>query len=240
MSTDFVPQFIPRPGTTVHPAKPPMTEERRSVLRYATRRSKSNAESAEAHAARQFVAEVRDHEMTILHDDGVYRHVRFAKPGTGLWSWSLTTWPGHLHIGGDLESFTFAREHDMFEFFNWGRGINPHYWAEKITNRAASQATRMFSTEKATSATVQEFLALRHYVDGPAAEAWDDLRYRVLDEIQNFDESLFQDAVYRWSYDGFEFTDTYEWDTQDWDHHYLIACHAIAWGIARYRAEAQS
>ncbi|MBH0121534.1 hypothetical protein I0Q12_19275 [Rhodococcus sp. CX] len=180
--------------------------------------------------------------MTVLQDDGVYRHIQFAKPGTGIWSWTLTTWPGHLCIDGDLESYTFAREHDMFEFFSLDRGrINPHYWAEKITNDAARRATRTFSEEKATSAVVREFLYQRHYSAGPAADAWEDLRHRVINDIHTFDESLFHDAVNRWNYDGFEFTDTYEWDTQDWDHHYLIACHAIAWGIAKYRnARAES
>ncbi|CCW14645.1 hypothetical protein [Rhodococcus aetherivorans] len=241
MSIDFIPEPIARPGTRrATPAKRTMTAERRAMLRRITRRHLSHAEPAEQYAARQFAAETSDHEMTVLHDDGVYRHVRFAKPGTGIWSWTLTTWPGHLCIDGDLESFTFSREHDMFEFFACdGARINPHYWAEKITNHAARRGTHAFSESKAVSAVVQDFLAQRHYVDGPTADAWLDLRNQVIDEIHTYDSSLFHEAVNRWNYDGYHFTDTYEWDVSDWDHHYLIACHAIAWGIAKYRKAVQ-
>lgn len=231
MSTDFVPELITRPG-----ARPSMSDERRHILRYNTRRGVSNAETSEQQAARYFAASTRNHEMTILHDDGVYRHIRCAAPGTGIWSWNLVTWPGHLAIGGDLESFTFSREHDMFDFFRLhGEGINPRYWAEKITNHDARKATRKFDERKATRAVVEEFLAQRHHIDGPAADAWLDLRLHVIDEIHSFDESLFHDAVNGWGCDGFEFTDTYEWDVQDWNCHYLYACHAIAWGVAKYR-----
>jgi hypothetical protein len=33
---------------------------------------------------------------------------------------------------------------------------------------------------------------------------------------------------------GFRFTDTWEWGLKDYDHWFLWACHAIAWGIRQY------
>lgn len=197
--------------------------------------------NAEQHAAKMFAVSTTEHQMTVLHDDGVYRHIRFAKPGTGLYHWDLVTWPGHLCIDGDLESFTFSREHDMFGFFAMDRGrINPGYWAEKITNRSIQ--TRVYSPETAKTEVVREFLEMRRYMSDDTAPAWRDLRETVLDEYTIGDESLTHDALARWSFtdtgscETWEFSDTWEWDLRDWDHHYLTACHAIAWGIQQYRA----
>lgn len=221
MSNDFVPEEVARPGW--RPRKPSTTPPQRT---------------AEQRAADYFKASTRNHEMTVLHDDGVYRHIRCAEPGTGIWSWSLVTWPGYLTIVGDLESFTFSREHDMFDFFAHDRGrINPHYWAEKITNDDARKATRKFCSEKARAAVVEDFLQQRHYRTGEAADAFRDLRYHVLDQIEHLDETEFYGEANSWRYfGGWEFEETYEWDVQDWDVHYLYACHAIAWGVNKYRA----
>ena len=79
----------------------------------------------------KFVSDTDEHQMTILHDDGVYRHLRFKAPGTRFYWFDLVTWPGHLSITGDMGAFTFARVQDMFTFF-YGHDINPGYWGEKV------------------------------------------------------------------------------------------------------------
>jgi hypothetical protein len=81
-----------------------------------------------------FRATVAEHQMTVLHEQDLYRHIRFAKPGTGLCHFDLVTWPGYLTISGDLEAYTFRRLTDMFEFFAGDRQINPVYWSEKLCN----------------------------------------------------------------------------------------------------------
>ncbi|MBX9150041.1 hypothetical protein [Rhodococcus qingshengii] len=190
-----------------------------------------------------FDRDTAEHQMTILHDDGVYRHVRFAQPGTSMMHWDLVTWPGHLCIDGDLDSFTFSREHDMFGFFAMDRGrINPHYWAEKITNRSVQ--TRVYEPDKAKARIIEAFLEQRHLMSAPAGPAWRSLREEVLDEFTLGDESLIRDALARWSFtdvdssERWEFSDTWEWDLREWDYHYLMACYAIAWGIQKYREAA--
>lgn len=87
------------------------------------------------------------HVMTIEHDEGVFRSIRFGRPGSSAYHFRLVTWPGHLAISGDIADYIFARTHDMFEFFGKGDGpddwaqmpleINPHYWAQKCTASAA-------------------------------------------------------------------------------------------------------
>jgi hypothetical protein len=92
----------------------------------------------------------RPHEMTVLHDEGLYRHLRFKSPDAS-WHWfDLITWPGCLTVRGDFgDGYTFARVPDMFEFFrdsSWKRGINPTYWAEKLDGGRAPAMT--YSPEK--------------------------------------------------------------------------------------------
>jgi hypothetical protein len=91
--------------------------------------------------AERFAKETAAHEMTVLHDDGLYRHLKFSNPERRWSYWfDLITVPGALIFRGDGESFVFSRFTDMFEFFRSGirkdgsLHINPHYWAEKLTS----------------------------------------------------------------------------------------------------------
>lgn len=103
-------------------------------------------------AAERFASDTTEHELTILRDDGPYRHLRFAKPGTGMYHFELITWPGYLTIVGDMGSgHTFRRTDDMFAFFRaksgWNSGlIDPQYWAEKLATDRDS--TQTYSEEK--------------------------------------------------------------------------------------------
>lgn len=84
----------------------------------------------EADLARRFNKDTEDHMLTVLHDEGLYRHLRFKNPENGFYWFDLITWPGCLTITGDMGTYTFRRLTDMFEFF---RGyINTDYWAEKL------------------------------------------------------------------------------------------------------------
>lgn len=54
-----------------------------------------------AHAYADFLRETAEHQLVVPHDDGLYRHLRIQKPGTRMWSWDITTWPGHLATSGE-------------------------------------------------------------------------------------------------------------------------------------------
>src|SRR5699024_12293847 len=43
-----------------------------------------------------FVDQTAQHQLAVLHDEGLYRHLRMAAPGTSMWHWEVVTWPGHL------------------------------------------------------------------------------------------------------------------------------------------------
>jgi hypothetical protein len=211
-------------------------------------------------AKAQFEAETTEHVMTVLHDDGVYRHIKFARPDTNIWRFDLVTWPGHLAISGDLQSYTFHRLYDMFEFFGGGRNINPDYWSEKVV--AGRERTMEYSPERARQLVIEHFMEARHQRDEPNLPLWQAIREEVLSRLDE-DEQEAHRAIGDFAYYlpdtprirsedfkpeviirralnrrvNFEVSDSWEWDLRDFDHHFLLICHAIQWGIAKYRAE---
>jgi len=87
--------------------------------------------------ADRFLKEAAGHQTEILRDDGVYRHVRFQRPGTMCMHFDLITWPGYLCYTGDMGTYVFTRLRDMFDFFRRSYrenqfNIDLHYWAEKV------------------------------------------------------------------------------------------------------------
>lgn len=209
-------------------------------------------------AREQFEAEVTiekqwgpAHQMRILRDETApggtgepYRHVRFSKPGTGLWSFDLVTWPGHLAISGDIGSFTFARLHDMFDFFRGTRAVNASYWGEKVI--AGARGTDRGQTRYSAEAFIEQ-------VNETIDDAWDSYepedfealkqaaREALLDDAPEYLEEAHQ-ALADFTFDPdngdpeFRFSDTWEWDLAGYDHHYLLAIHAIQWGVNTYLA----
>ena len=83
-------------------------------------------------SAKRFAEDTAEHQMTVLQDDGLYRHLRFQGPRTRTYWFELVTWPGCLTINGDMGTFTFARNDDMFTFFRTVSGINAEYWSQKV------------------------------------------------------------------------------------------------------------
>ncbi|WP_181273659.1 hypothetical protein [Brevibacterium oceani] len=94
-----------------------------------------------------FLKNTEEHVLNVIHNDGLYRHLRFQEPGTRMWSMDLVTWPGHLATSGDIgEGLVFSREEDMIGFFASAGKVDGHYsdgapsidfryWAEKIQGR---------------------------------------------------------------------------------------------------------
>lgn len=65
----------------------------------------------------RFLKDVAKHEMTVIRDDGINRHLRFKNPNDSSYWFDLITWPGTLCIDGDCGTYVFKRTPDMFQFF---------------------------------------------------------------------------------------------------------------------------
>jgi hypothetical protein len=187
-----------------------------------------------AEIAERFKRETADHQMTVMHDDGLYRHLRFMNPEFGgIYRFDLITWPGRLTICGDIkEAYTFARLPDMFEFFR-GHEVNPDYWSEKLDgDRRRVETYDQDSFERQVKEHVAEAIRSGDAPRGIGAEIkreifeWGDITYEdgARKELENF------------SHEGWRFEDTWEWNFRDWDWAFLWACNAIVWGIAQYDA----
>lgn len=187
-----------------------------------------------------FSGSTQSHELTILHDDGLYRHCRMAVPGTIMWSWEIITWPGHLAIAGDIgDGYTFSRLDDMFEFFGSRQDgyypdgspfINVDYWAEKLAT-AQRDSWQKYDAE-AFLRIVWELTAEK-VADGDltAAEARE-----AVEEAEMNAES--EEQAIGWGMDNPASvgSDFYEHGLRRPDFHFLFALYAIVTAITAYRA----
>jgi len=62
----------------------------------------------------RFLNDIANHSMSIVRDDGVYRHLVFSNNGSSVFRFELITWPGYLAYTGDMGAFVFSRLNDMF------------------------------------------------------------------------------------------------------------------------------
>jgi hypothetical protein len=117
----------------------------------------------------RFQRDIAEHKMRIIREDGMYRHIRFAQPGTNCMSFELITWPGHLCYTGDMGTYVFERLHDMFEFFRRGEhnrySIDMRYWAEKVTAGDKSSRDNGILEFSADKAKRQAWEAVAHFIE---------------------------------------------------------------------------
>lgn len=203
-----------------------------------------------------FLKDVEEHQQVTLRDDGIYRHIRFKKPDTGIMHFDLVTWPGYLAYSGDMGCFVFCRLTDMFEFFRTDRdykkrngeklAINLGYWAEKLQavdgNRIESGATE-FSEEKFRS-VINEIRVgwIKGNRDLLTKEQRRELWEEVDSEILNLIDDRGGDAAINAAYDfihrtddrDFYFQDLFEHDFTQYTHRFIWCCYALAWGIQQY------
>lgn len=193
------------------------------------------AKTIDERAAAMFATEVAKLEMTILVDQGLYRHLVFQRPDTRLYWFEFVTWPGTLAVRGDLDGFMFTRMEDMFEFFrgsSWNGQPNLSYWAEKADDPERCQA---YSEEVFRSEVLRDVHERRD--ERPPG------LFKALDEelfsswwVSLAAEEDARKALERFEHQGFEFCDTWEWNFHDYTWHFRRACHAIVWGIGQYDA----
>lgn len=206
-----------------------------------------------------FLKDVATHEMHVLMDNGIYRHIRFKRPGTGCYHFDLVTYPGHLVYSGDMGCYVFSRLDDMFEFFRTDRehrhmrngetlAINLGYWSEKLqavdgTRREAS-ATE-FDEEKFKRAALGDLIYwLRENRDKTTKDDRRELWDAVISEVVYADGD---DGGYRKQVAAHDFNHYVNDDAGDfyfrdfWDHNvtrytfrFVWCCYAIAWGVMKY------
>ena len=178
-----------------------------------------------------FLRDVVHHRMTVLLDDRLHRHLRFAQPRSGNMWFELVTWPGHLCIGGDMGTWVFSRVPDMFTFFrNDKLEINHSYWAEKL--QCGRSEAQEFSAEAFGDGLLDQIK--NHYgLEGEKLQAVSDaVRREVLCHDERHD--LITAAA------DFEGPHEFKFDPCElprglvWTYRFTWCLYAIVWGIQQY------
>lgn len=189
-----------------------------------------------------FLKDVEHHQMTVLRDDGVYRHIRFNVPGSSTQCFSLITWPGSLCYTGDMGTFVFQRLTDMFEFFSPGIRehkpgklfINEGYWASKCEAQCRDgiyQYDPDVFIEKIKS-NAKEWLKSNPEIDKD--DFYFELDFDVISQAEEGEERAMRAALDFKYDDDPVFSDFWEVNLKSYTTRYLWCCYAIAWGIGTY------
>lgn len=155
----------------------------------------------------------KNHRMTVLNDDGLYRNIRVENPDSFSYHYTITTVPGYLMVTGDMGSYTFSRLRDMFEFHSikWDREvptIDYNYWAEKCQAVAKHRDIYVYKQEeleKYAKETLKEMLDDYNFSDKYKEEIMTDFQEEVLEwlngdeysDMQLVMEFSFLDETYR-------------------------------------------
>lgn len=186
----------------------------------------------------EFLTGVEKHQLTILRDDGVCRHLIFKRPDHSNYWFELVTWNHKLCISGDMGTWVFSRLPDMFDFFRTEQKdrpspqlrINLSYWAEKCVS-ANRDGIKRFSPELFRS------VMWEYTVDNaPSRAAMREVEEDVLSRADDGEHEAINAAVNFESEDGWTLRHAWETDCTDYTYGFTWICYAIAWGIKQYDA----
>ena len=157
----------------------------------------------------QFLNDVKNHELTIHQNNGVYRHLTFATPNDCDKYFNITTFPNYLVITGDMGALVFSRLHDMFNFFRSDDlKINPDYWAEKIQSTSWDARIESYSEFDTDEVKENAKIYLNEYIqdNNLSEDDKEDLLEEFKSEIlYSEDEYEIVEAIRNFSFKDFKF-----------------------------------
>lgn len=202
-----------------------------------------------AHCHNMTLKDIENHVLTIVRDDGEYRHLQFRAPESGKrFPFDIITYPRHLVISSQAGYYLFADRNDLFQHFrgnymvpdgHGGERINAQYWTEKLV---ASDTGVGHST---WDDIVFEMLAENAFVKWlPTIKATPErlteimkkFRDEVIDSNENGEEAALV-ALKGFSVDGVRPFVEFDWRSAYLPAvTYLCCCIATAWGVKQYDA----
>jgi len=194
----------------------------------------------------KFLKDVAQHQMTVLRDDGLYKHLRFKRPVDAHMHFDLVTWPGYLAYSGDMGCYVFNRQADMLEFVRAARGaksglgiadplkFDPAYWGEKLQGIDKSDGYRTYSKAVFRQRVKDEYETACEYIESDERRAalWEALENDVLSKGDT--EATAYQALVEFDHVDLKFSDVFEWNLRDYTSRYMWCCFAIAWGVKQY------
>lgn len=192
----------------------------------------------------RFNKDTATHEMSVILNQGLHRHLRFARPGCSAYHFNITTWPGYLCISGDMGCYVFSRLNDMFEFFR-GRGLNPGYWEEKV--QAGRDKVKEFSAELFIEGfldSVGDYLECMDLTFGQKQTLVDLARNELVCIEQTMHH--YCDTVYNLNFHELDLPEGLDevdfpnfqvdefWSMETYTFHYIWCLRAIVWAIKQF------
>src|SRR5690606_38199377 len=140
------------------------------------------------------------HQLEVIREDGVYRHLSYREPQTSVYAVEVVTWPYHLALSGDMGSRMFRHysEHDMLRLFYRPEGsISPDYWAKKQAVRSPSEKFSPVLAQEWVNEQIGEWIAERPELAPHEADIRRAVRWSV---VTDRDESVFLSSIHDFEY----------------------------------------
>jgi hypothetical protein len=194
----------------------------------------------------RFMKDIERHAVTVLRDDGLYRHLRCRRGDSYTYGFDVITWPGYLAYTGDMGCFVFSRLPDMFEFFRGRRSamVDRQYLAEKCVAKDKPDGIREYSEERFLAVVKERFdgYAEDHdLTEDQRADLWEQIADDVLPNSDNHQDAVRAAMDFRWvpADEGRTrprevFTDIYEHRLEEFTTRFWWCCYAVPWAIERY------
>lgn len=198
--------------------------------------------SAYPEIAARFARGTAGHEMAVLFEQGLYRHLRFASPDGSGYRFDLHTSPNRLMFHGEVGTYVFSvwPTADLFTVFRESSVVgqpNFGYWQEKLA--AWNEPAIQFSCELFDGRVAAELAKAEEFFPG-VTTAWESF---VSAEYNTEFEEIAREALAAFEYlpegqwgEAWRFRYTSEWKLDDYDWRYLWACHAALRAIGQYEA----
>ena len=199
----------------------------------------------------KFLDDVKNHEITIHQNNGVYRHLEFKKTDNSNPYFNITTFPNHLVITAYIDGLSYAlvlsRRYDMFDYFrdyfrDGNLKIFPELWSEKIkstSNEAKIASCSEFNIDRVKKLAKDD---LREYLKNQKVSKADRdaLNEKFESEILNAeDEYEIVAAIRNFYFNDFEFVDFWGGGYRKYRYEYIWLCYAIVWGIKKFDEASQ-
>ncbi len=192
----------------------------------------------------RFLEEIKDHQIEIIKDDGLYKHLRLKRPGTYCMCFDIITYPGGLLYRGDVGTFVFERTEDMMEFFRHPKGelsINTGYWSEKVKAESIfGGGIKKFDSE-IWKKRLKSYWKMYFEDDSSSSKAqkiWMEIQSQILTN---------EDSEWEWTSNlmSFDVSDIDQnfggWDMLEslgsgkkYTWHYIWCCYALSWAVIQY------
>lgn len=193
----------------------------------------------------EFLKSVKDHQIEILKDDGIYRHIKCQKPETWDRGFEIITFPGGLLYTGDMGTYEFERVEDMFFFFRSGINktgeisINSGYWEEKCKSESIfGGGIKKFDSDLFKE-NVKEYFET--YYEDVESEEKEKVREEIQEQIFNYTEDSewsLVSALNRFTTYSietkFDFTDFWESSVNSKTYYFIWCLWAIVWTVQKY------